>query len=132
MDSNHDIVPTLRMFDGVMTGLAADEIERLRKRVAELEADARVGLTADERNALNEAVKQLPSISAMRTLRDKILAAHSGQPEPRAEVTEDTVSVPKRVVELLRIINRDGIIKRASELQEVYRLVDAARTGASS
>ncbi|OND78974.1 hypothetical protein AQ938_06750 [Burkholderia pseudomallei] len=40
MDSNHDIVPTLRMFDGVMTGLAADEIERLRKRVAELEADA--------------------------------------------------------------------------------------------
>ncbi|QIX16388.1 hypothetical protein [Burkholderia multivorans] len=39
-DPNHDIVPTLRMFDGVMTGLAADEIERLRKRVAELEADA--------------------------------------------------------------------------------------------
>ncbi|MBU9236710.1 hypothetical protein KTD19_30545, partial [Burkholderia multivorans] len=47
--------------------------------------------------------------------------------EPRAEVTGDTVLVPKRVVELLRIINRDGIIKRASELQEVYRLVDAAR-----
>lgn len=36
MDSNHDIVPTLRMFDGLMTGQAADEIERLRKRVAEL------------------------------------------------------------------------------------------------
>ncbi|MBU9164238.1 hypothetical protein [Burkholderia multivorans] len=50
-----------------------------------------------------------------------------GQPEPRAEVTGDTVLVPKRVVELLRIINRDGIIKRASELQEVYRLVDASR-----
>ncbi|ABX15542.1 hypothetical protein [Burkholderia multivorans] len=47
--------------------------------------------------------------------------------EPRAEVTGDTVLVPKRVVELLRIINRDGIIKRASELQEVYRLVEAAR-----
>ncbi|MCL4631575.1 hypothetical protein [Burkholderia sp.] len=39
-DPNHDIVPTLRMFDGVMTGLAADEIERLRERVAELEAGA--------------------------------------------------------------------------------------------
>lgn len=36
-DPNHDIVPTLRMFDGVMTGLAADEIERLRKRTHELE-----------------------------------------------------------------------------------------------
>lgn len=40
MDSNHDIVQTLRLFDGVMTGLAADEIEALRKRVAELEAAA--------------------------------------------------------------------------------------------
>jgi hypothetical protein len=38
IDSNHDIVPTLRMFDGVMTGIAADEIERLRARVKELEA----------------------------------------------------------------------------------------------
>ncbi|ANC43005.1 hypothetical protein [Pandoraea pnomenusa] len=37
MDSNHDIVPTLRMMDGVYTGLAADEIERLRARVALLE-----------------------------------------------------------------------------------------------
>lgn len=37
MDSNHDIVPTLRMMDGVYTRLAADEIERLRARVAFLE-----------------------------------------------------------------------------------------------
>ena len=36
MDSNHDIVPTLRMFDGLMMGQAADEIERLRKTEAEL------------------------------------------------------------------------------------------------
>ena len=36
MDSNHDIVPTLRMFDGLMMGQAADEIERLRKREIEL------------------------------------------------------------------------------------------------
>ncbi|MFC4275526.1 zinc finger-like domain-containing protein [Achromobacter aloeverae] len=38
IDPNHDIVPTLRMFNGVMTGIAADEIERLRARVKELEA----------------------------------------------------------------------------------------------
>lgn len=36
MDPNHDIVPTLRMFDGLMTGQAADEIERLRRNEAEL------------------------------------------------------------------------------------------------
>ncbi|SAL26189.1 hypothetical protein AWB73_01995 [Caballeronia turbans] len=36
MDPNFDIVPTLRMFDGVMTGKAADEIERLRAEVARL------------------------------------------------------------------------------------------------
>jgi hypothetical protein len=35
MDSNHDIVPTLRMFDGLMMNKAADEIERLRALLAE-------------------------------------------------------------------------------------------------
>ncbi|WP_186263341.1 hypothetical protein [Burkholderia gladioli] len=44
----------------------------------------------------------------------------------------DQVVVPARVVELLRIINRDGVLKRATELQEVYRLVDAARKGEKS
>ena len=44
MDSNHDIVPTLRMMDGVYTGLAADEIERLRVRVALLERRADTSL----------------------------------------------------------------------------------------
>lgn len=38
-DPNHDIVPTLRMFDGVMMGKAADEIESLRVQVAELKKD---------------------------------------------------------------------------------------------
>jgi hypothetical protein len=36
IDPNHDIVPTLRMFDGVMMNKAADEIERLRLQVAAL------------------------------------------------------------------------------------------------
>lgn len=44
MDSNHDIVPTLRMMDGVYTRLAADEIERLRARVALLERRADTSL----------------------------------------------------------------------------------------
>ena len=32
-DSNHDIVPTLRMYDGVMMKLAADEIEVMREQI---------------------------------------------------------------------------------------------------
>nr|WP_232356572.1 hypothetical protein [Burkholderia multivorans] len=89
------------------------------------QADARVGLTDEQRSTL-ESLARTSTPYEQEVLRS-ILAAHPGQPEPRAEVTGDTVLVPKRVVELLRIINRDGIIKRASELQEVYRLVDAAR-----
>jgi len=36
IDPNHDVVPSLRMFDGLMMNKAADEIERLRKRECEL------------------------------------------------------------------------------------------------
>ena len=32
-DPNHDIVPTLRMFDGVLMRQAADEIKRLRAKI---------------------------------------------------------------------------------------------------
>lgn len=35
IDPNHDIVPTLRMFDGLVMSKAADEIERLRERESE-------------------------------------------------------------------------------------------------
>jgi hypothetical protein len=34
MSEEHDIVPTLRMFDGLYMNLAADEIERLRNQLA--------------------------------------------------------------------------------------------------
>ncbi|WP_050865842.1 hypothetical protein [Burkholderia pseudomallei] len=60
-------------------------------------------------------------LEAMRAL----LAATQ---QASGEVT-DYVRVPARVVELLASINRDGVIKRASELQEVYRLINAARAG---
>lgn len=44
MDSNHDIVPTLRMMGGVMVELAADEIDRLRSQVARLGRMADTGM----------------------------------------------------------------------------------------
>ncbi|AOJ93129.1 hypothetical protein WK22_10780 [Burkholderia multivorans] len=81
-DPNHDIVPTLRMFDGVMTGLAADEIERLRKRVAELEADAeaearltdeQLARAAEQFNELLDAV-ELGSNSERKKARSAIHA----------------------------------------------------------
>ena len=37
----------------------------------------------------------------------------------------DTVQFPKRAVDLLALIQKDGVIQRASELQEVYRLLAA-------
>ncbi|KGX06028.1 hypothetical protein Y036_641 [Burkholderia pseudomallei] len=67
----------------------------------------------------------------LESLQPKLQAALAAPvQQPSDEVTDD-VRVPARVVELLGIINRDGVIKRASELQEVYRLVDAARTQGS-
>ena len=105
------------------------------------QADARVRLTADERNALNEAVKQLPSISAMRTLRDKILAAHQDQPEPRAEVTEAEISAAARVLSDsnadLCYVDRDDNWKIHGdefriEAKTALEAAAAARTGASS
>ncbi|HDR9153837.1 TPA: hypothetical protein QDB05_000257 [Burkholderia vietnamiensis] len=83
--------------------------------LAVIEADRAQTLTTEHIDAIDNAIK--------------IQRGELTLPKPRAEVAGDTVLVPKRAVELLRIINLDGIIKRASELQEVYRLVDAARAG---
>lgn len=38
MDPNHDIVPTLRMFGGLMTDAAAEEILKLRARADAVDA----------------------------------------------------------------------------------------------
>lgn len=42
----------------------------------------------------------------------------------------DMVTVPKRIVDLLTQIQKYGTIARASELQEVYRLIAAHNAGA--
>lgn len=39
MSDERDIVPTLRMFDGLYMNLAADEIERLREQLAAVRAE---------------------------------------------------------------------------------------------
>lgn len=43
----------------------------------------------------------------------------------------DMVTVPKRIVDLLTQIQKYGTIARASELQEVYRLIAAHNAGAN-
>ncbi|WP_254212695.1 hypothetical protein [Burkholderia multivorans] len=101
------------------------------------QADAREGLTDEQREAIEYAARWLDenvsnryAYTAAKQLR-ALLAAHPGQPEPRAEAME-TVRVPARVLDLLNIINRDGVLKRAAELQEVYRLTGAVRIGEAS
>lgn len=80
---------------------------------------------------------RLEAMEHEREDQNRYLAAQSAEisglkqrlaQQPSGEVT-DYVRVPARVVELLAIINRDGVIKRASELREVYRLINAARAG---
>lgn len=91
IDPNNDIVPTLRMFDGLMMNIAADEIEMLRARVKDLEARAAAhaqpigedDLTDEQHNALeeniNRAFRELASanarLTALESERDALLAA---------------------------------------------------------
>jgi hypothetical protein len=56
IDPNNDIVPTLRMFDGLMMNIAADEIEMLRARVKDLEARAAAHAQPIGEDAANGAI----------------------------------------------------------------------------
>ncbi|WP_176158802.1 hypothetical protein [Burkholderia multivorans] len=76
-DPNHDIVPTLRMFDGVMTGLAADEIERLRKRVAELEADAEAEPTMTSKLTTAERATIMDACASISRSADALKECHT-------------------------------------------------------
>ncbi|APY96620.1 hypothetical protein BGI50_27580 [Burkholderia pseudomallei] len=94
--------------------------EVMAKRILELADKYRIDYGGDySRNAKEHELDLLAFVRA-------VLSDPTQQPS--GEVT-DYVRVPARVVELLAIINRDGVIKRASELQEVYRLINAARAG---
>ena len=88
IDPNNDIVPTLRMFDGLMMNIAADEIEMLRARVKDLEARAAAhaqpigedDLTDEQHNALKWAISQAARdysgthYRALTTLRKSLTA----------------------------------------------------------
>jgi hypothetical protein len=58
VDPNHDIVPTLRQFDGLLMGKAADEIERLRTALAAAPAAAQA-LSVLQYNAI-PALQAIP------------------------------------------------------------------------
>ncbi|ONC33733.1 hypothetical protein AQ914_25795 [Burkholderia pseudomallei] len=76
--------------------------ERARRAAASPAAEA---LTRHECNALNEAVKQLPSISALRTLRDKLFAAapQPAQADAPAEARAKSISD-----EMMDLVDRLG------------------------
>ncbi|MFM0058566.1 hypothetical protein PQR64_23370 [Paraburkholderia phytofirmans] len=98
MDSNHDIVPTLRMFDGLMMSKAADEIERLRALLDEKETAAPAVVLDDERAALRDMLEDARAETAMirealgvpyephQTLLERTLdAARAASPQPVAQ-----------------------------------------------
>lgn len=123
-DPNHDIVPTLRMFDGVMTGLAADEIERLRKRVAELEADAEAEPTMTGK-LTDTTLMQLYTLANRHGYQAfarhaKNLLAPTQQPS--GEVTEEQPSLTNpltpygMLVRALRIVSGTTLMDMAKAL----------------
>lgn len=70
--------------------------------------------TADERNALNEAVKQLPSLSALKTLRNKLLST----PTPVA-IAPLTVEQRDAINEAICWANEDGLPGTADTLRSI-------------
>jgi len=81
MDSNHDIVPTLRMFNGVMMDQAADEIERLRAELA-------------SRPAADESAEPVGISVQMENLRRRSNALFPGEPdEPASTASKEAVTL---------------------------------------
>jgi hypothetical protein len=70
IDPNNDIVPTLRMFDGLMMNIAADEIEMLRARVKDLEARAAAHAQPIGEDAANGAIGKAHAIDCRYTTDD--------------------------------------------------------------
>ena len=104
IDSNHDIVPTLRMFDGLVMGHAADEIERLRKELAALRAqsvqpDAYIGvkkaaqILQDRKAGIPPTPAQQVQLTGDRMAYESMCEPSIAQPAPaaRAQMTEDQI-----------------------------------------
>lgn len=79
MDPNFDLVPTLRMFDGLIMDKAADEIERLRKELGEARREllkqATSVLQKVDAPAQRFTVVQFdtgPMVAALRDLADQV------------------------------------------------------------
>lgn len=78
MDPNHDIVPTLRMFDGLMTGKAADEIERLR--------GIQTGVDLNIRRARAFYFRLYPPNTTLATIFNALLKANGTLDLPEEEI----------------------------------------------
>ena len=86
-DPNHDIVPTLRMFDGLMMNKAADEIEHLR--------DVQMGVDLNIRRMRAFYFRHNPPNTALAVIFDGLLKANGSDkisPEERAK-REDAAKV---------------------------------------
>ena len=91
MDSNHDLVQTLRMFDGAYMNLAADEIERLRAQLADREAqsvrDAELEALRELQCCVESQIAQGNSVLAIEACIERLRALKSAPPQK--PVSED-------------------------------------------
>lgn len=111
----------------------ADEAAKLLAAPQPAQADARVGLTDDHRDAIDYAIQVLQQVEAgdgtfvgqcadAISGLESLLAAHPGQPEPRAEVTEEQPSLTNpltpygMLVRALRIVAGTTLMDMAQHL----------------
>lgn len=94
------------------------------------QADARAGLTDEQRSTL-ESLARTSTPYEQEVLRS-ILAAHPGQPEPRAEVTDDQIADMFERVTGYSIENGRAALNDADILGFARELLDAARAGEAS
>ncbi|MET3627176.1 hypothetical protein [Burkholderia sp. 572] len=101
------------------------------------QADARVGMTDEQREAMHEVIRAAGGYT--RGLLDAMFfAAHPGQPEPRAKVTDDDKEDAARWRHfygghyIICKVHTDGTVKNLGGGYVAKYAIDAARTGASS
>ncbi|HDR8974005.1 hypothetical protein [Burkholderia vietnamiensis] len=138
--NRHDVDHVLKHFSTQRNAIEdARTLHLLAGALQPAQADARVGLTDRAGWATLEAVEWCiahgncgPRTRATLVAVRALLAAHPGQPKPRAEVTDDQIAAMFERVTGYSIENGRAALNDADILGFARELLEAARIGASS